>query len=132
MPPSTRALAGRFLRHDRQRAAKAGTAAQAVEYSATELAALLHEALGQKCPYCGVTVLDHGSITVDHRTPIARGGRLEIRNLIAVCKRCNAAKGILLADEWLALVRVLEQMSAKSKSDVEARLLGRGAKGWRR
>ena len=31
-------------------------------------------------------------LTVDHRVPISRGGRTELRNLGVLCLRCNSAK----------------------------------------
>lgn len=43
---------------------------------------------GWVCVYCG----DHAD-TVDHVTPVARGGRFTWDNLVAACRPCNQTKG---------------------------------------
>lgn len=41
------------------------------------------------CHYCGTK---RHKITVDHKIPIARGGRHEVKNLVPACRSCNSAK----------------------------------------
>lgn len=52
------------------------------------------------CPYCGV-VLD-GTMEIDHRIPLSRGGTHAWANLCAACKGCNRAKSNLTSDEYMA------------------------------
>jgi 5-methylcytosine-specific restriction endonuclease McrA len=53
---------------------------------------------------------------VDHRTPIARGGRHQLDNLAVSCAPCNSAKGKLTEAEFrqlLALVRTWHPAAAE-------------------
>ena len=49
------------------------------------------------CFYCGSVE----ATTVDHLTPINRGGTDSPTNLTACCKRCNLRKGDKTADEYI-------------------------------
>lgn len=42
-----------------------------------------------KCGYCGVEM---DTPSIDHKTPVSRGGKDNIENLIACCRRCNSNK----------------------------------------
>lgn len=44
---------------------------------------------GNACVYCESTK----ELTLDHVVPKSRGGKTNWTNLVAACKRCNAAKG---------------------------------------
>ena len=48
------------------------------------------------CIYCGGF-----PDTVDHITPLVRGGTNEIFNLAPCCKSCNSSKGSKLIHEWM-------------------------------
>lgn len=50
---------------------------------------------GQRCVYCGAR-LDQHTATLDHVSPLARGGAHEIGNLVSACAPCNRLKGDLL------------------------------------
>lgn len=53
------------------------------------------------CQYCGVP-----ADSIDHVVPRSRGGAHEWDNVVAACRRCNAAKGDrLLADTPMTLRR---------------------------
>lgn len=58
------------------------------------------------CWYCtGTMTLDHGlpnSFTIDHAIPVSRGGGNDLNNLVPACRRCNAEKRTMTADEFLA------------------------------
>jgi len=41
------------------------------------------------CYYCGITTAN----TVDHLTPLHKGGTDELSNLVTACKTCNYSKG---------------------------------------
>lgn len=46
------------------------------------------EAHGHKCAYCG----SGGPLTVDHVTPLSRGGLHTVSNVVPACKPCNSSK----------------------------------------
>lgn len=52
-----------------------------------------------KCYYCG-NVYKPAEITMDHKIPLARGGRSEKNNLVPACKECNNKKKYMLPVEW--------------------------------
>ena len=66
-------------------------------------AILLREQLrvihGDSCPGCGVS-FDVELPTIDHKTPLARGGGNGIYNLWLLCAACNLEKSNLTVDEW--------------------------------
>ena len=53
---------------------------------------------GDKCSYCGTAE----GLTIDHKTPLVRGGNSWITNLALACKSCNSDKGRLTHEEYLA------------------------------
>lgn len=66
---------------------------------------------GFKCVYCGIE-FEWGDRalhpTIDHRTPISRGGNNDTDNLVFCCQRCNKLKYILTDDEYIYLVSMVE------------------------
>jgi len=42
-------------------------------------------------------------LTMDHKTPIARGGRSTKNNIVPCCKECNSEKKHMTVSEWIAL-----------------------------
>lgn len=44
-----------------------------------------------KCYYCGCEVKDRQK-TIDHKTPISRGGTNAVENLCICCQKCNSRK----------------------------------------
>ena len=57
--------------------------------------------IGQgKCFYCHQTIHPK-ELTMDHKTPIIRGGKSTKRNLVPACKDCNSEKKYLLLEEWI-------------------------------
>jgi 5-methylcytosine-specific restriction endonuclease McrA len=65
------------------------------EFTPTEWNALLAE-YDYSCGYCR----SRENITVDHRTPISRGGTNTIANLIPACLSCNSRKSDRTEDEF--------------------------------
>lgn len=47
-------------------------------------------AYGHRCVYCGEKPL---RLTMDHITPLARGGNHTASNIVPACKSCNSSKG---------------------------------------
>lgn len=62
---------------------------------------------GMRCHYCNLTVskdlLDcHPRYaTVDHKTPLARGGSQDDDNLVCACRKCNGVKGNMPYEAYL-------------------------------
>lgn len=44
-----------------------------------------------RCRYCGATAAT-ATLTIDHVTPVALGGKDEMANLVTACEPCNAGK----------------------------------------
>ena len=55
-----------------------------------------------RCYYCGRS-FPPNALTMDHKTPIIRGGRSTKNNLVACCKPCNNEKKHRLLSEWVAI-----------------------------
>ena len=51
------------------------------------------------CYYCGRT-FPPDELTMDHKIPLARGGKSEKINIVPACKECNNKKKYLLPTEW--------------------------------
>lgn len=49
------------------------------------------------CVYCGIS----GPLTVDHATPLCRGGSNGIKNIVPACFACNSAKANRTAAEFI-------------------------------
>jgi len=56
-----------------------------------------------RCEYCGRRMRGCDA-EVDHRTPLARGGRHERANLAVACSPCNRRKGTMLEADFRALL----------------------------
>lgn len=48
---------------------------------------------GLACAWCGDSVENGASLTLDHVTPDSRGGSNDATNLVACCHRCNSSRG---------------------------------------
>ena len=44
------------------------------------------------CYYCGLK-FERKDLTMDHKVPIARGGKSTKSNVVLSCKKCNTLKG---------------------------------------
>lgn len=86
--------------------------------------------LDVRCGYCGRPVSrtvgqnDPSRATVDHKTPVARGGSpWRQANMLVACRVCNQAKGPLTAGEY-RLVRGDWKALRALKATVQAQLAG--------
>ncbi len=79
-------------RHKRRSIEKRGTVTTAQFLSIKKSAA--------NCAYCGVKFIPSVIRTVDHVTPLSKGGRHDMDNLVACCKPCNSKKRALSPEEW--------------------------------
>lgn len=46
-----------------------------------------------RCHYCGTLPTPSNPITLDHRTPVVKGGKAETSNYVPACRACNSGKG---------------------------------------
>lgn len=53
------------------------------------------------CYYCGCQ-LTRKTRTIDHKTPVSRGGMSDINNLVLACWTCNQSKNNRTVREWSA------------------------------
>lgn len=51
---------------------------------------------GYKCVYCG----SFSDLTIDHVTPVSRGGTNSLSNLATACRSCNSSKNDKTPEEW--------------------------------
>lgn len=79
----------------------------------------------RSCRYCGDR-LSPATFSLDHRTPVARGGSFSQENLQVVCLKCNQAKGNLTSSEYQQLNDMLGSWPKEAKADVLRRLSAGG------
>lgn len=79
----------------RERRAAAGLVQQ---WSASaELKSAIFQRDGDSCAYCR----SMHDLTIDHRTPVHRGGTDDLENLQVLCRSCNGAKRDMTHDEFV-------------------------------
>jgi 5-methylcytosine-specific restriction endonuclease McrA len=117
--------ARRLLSDHRTRAKRDGAE---LDYSLHDLRQLL--ATSPTCTYCRAPVAFDAQL--DHRTPIARGGRHALDNLVVCCARCNQLKGQLTEAEFDELLGLLALLHPAARADLERRLLSGGRRYARR
>ena len=76
----------------------------------------IYDAQGERCAYTGEQLVPGVNASLDHKTPVSRGGTHERRNLQWVTKRINSMKSDLTHEEFAALC----QMIANRRSRREA------------
>ncbi|MDR9502306.1 MAG: HNH endonuclease [Desulfurivibrionaceae bacterium] len=64
------------------------------------------------CYYCG-RQFKPKELTMDHLTPLGRGGTSNKGNLVASCKECNNKKKNLLPYEWDEYMETIHSQSRK-------------------
>lgn len=73
------------------------------------------------CVYCHVPIRP-GTASIDHITPVSRGGKNITANLALCCKRCNRAKGSLPGDIYVNLLSHISTYGTLYKEDILKRL----------
>lgn len=68
---------------------------------------IVRDAEHTKCVYCGETITLK-NMSIDHKTPVIRGGLSGTENLQVICLRCNGRKASLTHEEFTALLKFLE------------------------
>lgn len=66
--------------------------------------AAVWDASGGRCFYCAVPINPFLDFHVDHRVPLARGGKNDESNFVGSCSRCNLIKGSHVVFNPLTLV----------------------------
>jgi 5-methylcytosine-specific restriction endonuclease McrA len=54
---------------------------------------------GKTCAYCNKK-LTRSQISVDHITPVSKGGTNDLSNLAISCRECNSSKSGKMISEW--------------------------------
>lgn len=70
------------------------------------------------CVYCR-TPIDILNLSLDHRTPLRRGGGPELENLGVLCVSCNSVKGEFTEDEFLLIVAFVDGPGAHIRARLE-------------
>lgn len=59
---------------------------------------------GLACAYCGDSIENGASLSLDHVIPYSKGGSNEASNLTTCCKRCNSSRGNRPMEEFAEAV----------------------------
>lgn len=54
------------------------------------------------CHYCGARFKSAAEATVDHKRPLVKGGYSKRTNYVLACRPCNAKKGAMPYDSFIA------------------------------
>ena len=65
-----------------------------------------------KCAICGKPV-KFKKMTIDHITPLSRGGTNDIKNLQLACKRCNSMKSNMTMDDMMGQISEILKYNRK-------------------
>ncbi len=57
---------------------------------------------GLCCAYCGATIEDGATLSLDHITPHSHGGSNASSNLVTACRKCNSARNDRLVEQFAA------------------------------
>ena len=77
---------------------------------------------GAPCPYCSVR-LSKMNVSLDHITPVSRGGTNHLDNVHIVCMKCNSMKGNIGHRAFIRLLQFAGTINADDRRIFEARLL---------
>lgn len=61
------------------------------------------------CYLCGKAIDKEKELSLEHRTPLSRGGKNEPSNWSPAHKKCNSDKGALTYEEWLLFQELLKK-----------------------
>ena len=61
------------------------------------------------CYLCGRIIEKESDLSLDHRTPLSRGGANNPSNWMPTHKECNCDKGALTYEEWLLYKELLRK-----------------------
>jgi 5-methylcytosine-specific restriction endonuclease McrA len=101
---------------------RARAAGQCILYRLEDLRGLLEKSLAEAvCVYCRQP-FSAASYALDHKLPVARGGRFSFRNLDVSCQDCNAIKGVLDSQELRELLIVVNGWPKPVRKNFLARL----------
>ena len=102
--------------------------AEQIDFTVEDIRKAAREAIHFPCRWCE-RIITAKNFSLDHKTPICRGGSYQGFNLRIICSVCNGQKGSLIEDEFRALRAFLVTITVEAKADV-LRRLGLGAR-WR-
>jgi len=59
---------------------------------------------GLACAWCGASIEEGATLSLDHIVPHAKGGSTQSDNLITACRKCNSSRGDRLVIEFCKAV----------------------------
>lgn len=83
---------------------------------------ILYEKQEGFCHYCA-KIIPWVNWTIDHKTPISRGGTERAENKIGSCKKCNNAKGSMTEEEFRGCSSMAEREVSNLETTVQSRSL---------
>ena len=95
-------------------------------FTVVDLRELIADRICLPCPYMGTTVTVK-DFSLDHKTPVSRGGLSSLDNLVVCSKGGTLTKGILTSEEFQALMAILDEFPQEARGDVIGRLKAGGA-----
>lgn len=69
---------------------------------------------GMACAYCGASVEDGATLSLDHVKPHSHGGSNASKNLVTCCRRCNSARGNRPVADFAAAVANYNRTDARA------------------
>jgi 5-methylcytosine-specific restriction endonuclease McrA len=97
-----------------------------LKFTLEDLRKKMRLAVGSACLFCGQKVTVK-LFSLDHATPVSRGGTLALRNLAVICAPCNRAKGNMTREEFARFLVHLRTYPEEVRTSVLARLKAGGA-----
>lgn len=61
----------------------------------------LIKAHGYQCFYCRISLIGSKKLVMEHMTPLSRGGKHELENVVPACSLCNSRKFTKTAEEFM-------------------------------
>ena len=103
-------LARRTYNIYRHQAARAKAAGNPLTYALPALRNKVEWAIGtlRRCRHCA-TRLTVANFSIDHATPLSRGGGNTYLDIAVICQRCNEIKGALTDAEFDSLLALIHQ-----------------------
>ncbi|MFW6173592.1 MAG: HNH endonuclease [Elusimicrobiota bacterium] len=90
--------------------------AKDLNISAEEMQEMIIDKLGSNCKYCNDKITAK-NISLDHETPLDRGGISSKENTDIICSKCNRRKDSLTKEEYIKLVKFLREEFCEEARD---------------
>ena len=99
-----------------------GTGYQGSKWITRERRLAIYLRDGLACVYCGATVEDGATLSLDHLTPHSHGGTNVSSNLVTACRICNSARSDRSVEEFAASIASYLNHGIRA-GDIEANII---------